>query len=188
MSKKKGGLFLKWVLYGLLALLLCLWENTWYALGLETALSLLPLLSAMTGFYEGAVGGACFGILCGLLSDAAGGASLWLSPTVFALFGCLAGLCGKNILRRGFFTFCTLTLAASGAYAVLRLIAALFYTRFDFTVFRFGIVPCVRNALASFAVGLLLYLPVRLLSLLGRDQTRKVPSHRARLIGGKTEN
>ena len=184
-EKKKPQLrLIKWLLWGLLAVLLCLIENTWYATGSDAVLRLLPVLCAAAGFYEGRRGGAYFGIFCGLLSDAAGGASIWISPVIFMLIGYLAALCGRKLRKKAFPAFLLLDLTVSAAFCVWRFFVSLFMSRFSYTVFLFGILPLGKDLLVSFLFGLLLYIPVLLISVIGRDNTRYVSNSRARIVSG----
>ncbi|MBR5870834.1 MAG: hypothetical protein IKZ09_07345 [Clostridia bacterium] len=100
----------KWLCYAVTAFLLCALEGTFFAFfGASVAHSgypyLLPAWVAAVAMYEGARGGAWFGIAVGLLSSAAGGDALYVLPLFYMFYGLLIGLFGARYLKKGFFIY-----------------------------------------------------------------------------------
>lgn len=95
---------IKWFLYTVIAILLCVMEGTLFAFGGASIgiPYLLPAWVTAIAILEGMVGGAWFGIAVGLLSSAAGGDALYLLPVLYMLYGFLVGLLGTRFLKKGF--------------------------------------------------------------------------------------
>ena len=199
MKNQKAGSRLrtgvKWLLYLLIAVLFCLWENTWYSLGAfslaadsaggstgSAAPYLLPMLAAACGALEGMRGGAYFGIFCGVLSEASGGARIWILPVLYALLGFLSGLCAKDVFKRRF-SVCYLSMCAGAVLCALtRLFAGWILSGFSAPFA--GIGEIGGNLLLSAAFGFVLCLPIMLVSVIDEDTTRHVAAKRTRISGG----
>lgn len=101
---------LKWLLYTVMAVLLCVIEGTVFAFrGISVSNIgtpyLLPAWVTAVALYEGYVGGAWFGIAAGLLSSAAGGDTLYILPILYMLYGLSVGILAARFLKKGFFIF-----------------------------------------------------------------------------------
>lgn len=104
----RGGL--KWLLYTVTAVLLCVIEGTVFAFRGASVSSfgipcLLPAWVTAVAMYEGYIGGAWFGIAVGLLSSAAGGDALYVLPLLYMLYGFAVGILGSRFLKKGFIIY-----------------------------------------------------------------------------------
>ena len=107
---------LKWILYTVVACILCVAEDTAFALGGAsvmgdggTAVFFLPVWVTAAALCEGYRSGARFGVVIGLLASAAGGGTLYLLPLLYMAYGLLWGYVGTRFLRRGavLYLFCS---------------------------------------------------------------------------------
>ncbi len=104
----RGGI--KWILYTVIAVFLCVLEGTLFAFQGTSAFAvgtpyLLPAWVGAVAMHEGAAGGAWYGIIVGLLSSAAGGDALYVLPVLFMLYGLCIGLFCTRFLRKGFWIY-----------------------------------------------------------------------------------
>ncbi|MGM9624506.1 MAG: hypothetical protein ACI3XM_02240 [Eubacteriales bacterium] len=123
--ERRSAQLVKWFFCAVCTLFLCLLEHTSFSYsgdGTAAIPFLLPVWAAAAGLFEGPAAGAWFGLFAGLISDAAGGARIYLLPFVFMCFGFLAGLVGTRILRRRFVVYLACDLAVCVLYAGYRLI------------------------------------------------------------------
>ena len=101
---------LKWLLYAVIAVLLCVIEGTAFAFRGASVSNigipyLLPAWVTAVALYEGYVGGAWFGIAAGLLSSAAGGDAVYILPVIYMLYGLSVGILSAHFLKKGFFIY-----------------------------------------------------------------------------------
>lgn len=123
--ERRSAQLVRWFFCAVCTLFLCLLEHTSFSFsGNGTAVIpfLLPAWAAAAGLFEGPAAGAWFGLFAGYISDAAGGACIYLLPFVFMCIGFLAGLLGMRILRRRFAVYLACDLAVCVLYAGYRLI------------------------------------------------------------------
>lgn len=125
---------IKWFCYAVIAVFLCVLEGTLFAFGGASAAAvgipyLLPAWVTAVAMFEGAVGGAWFGIAAGLLSSAAGGDALYLLPLFYMCYGLCIGLLGTRFLKKGFFIYIVYEVAVCAVHGgilwVISLISAL---------------------------------------------------------------
>ncbi|MCQ2433386.1 MAG: hypothetical protein MJ175_12355 [Clostridia bacterium] len=173
---------LAWLGYAVLAVLLCLTENTWYAFDGMACINLLPVLVCAVGLFEGICGGAYFGIFCGVLSDAAGGSQLWVMPVLLALLGLAAGAVSGHVYKKSFWFFLLYDLAACIFSALVRMAGGLLAGGGMTAILQPAL---LWNGLRACVIGMLLYVPVLLLSVIGREVVHKVARNRARIVGRK---
>ena len=156
-KKRRRLLCAKYVLYVLIGLFLFFLENSWYTLELRTP-AWLASYTVLLGMLEGPETGAVCGLICGLLSDAAGGGTLYASPVLYTLYGYFSGDVTERFWKRRFPVYGMLLFCVSALDALVVLLASLFTAKkllpagLLFTEYR-------KNALATLLWGLLLWLP-----------------------------
>ncbi len=117
-----------WVLCAVMAVLLCIAEQTSFAFsgsGTPVIPFLLPAWVMLCGWFSGLAGGAWFGVIIGLFAEAAGGASVYLLPLVFGVIGAVSGLLGRRILRRRFGLYLLYNAVLCLLYTLYRMIVSL---------------------------------------------------------------
>lgn len=115
---------IKWLCYAVVAVFLCVMEGTFFAFfGASVTAGgcpyLLPAWMAAVAMYEGAVGGAWFGIVIGLFASAAGGDALYVLPLLYMCYGLLVGLLGRYLLRQGFLFYAVYETMVCALHGVL---------------------------------------------------------------------
>ena len=124
---------LKWLLYTLVACILCVAEDTAFALGGAsvmgdggTSVYFLPIWVTAAALCEGYRSGARFGVVIGLLASAAGGGTLYLLPLLYMAYGLLWGYVGTRFLRRGAVLYLFCSAGVCLLHALVRGAAAMF--------------------------------------------------------------
>ena len=176
---------LKWFLYLLIAVFLCIAEGCAFAFRGASASSVgigmpyfLPAWITAVALAEGFVGGTWFGLSVGLLSSAAGGDSLYLLPLLYAAAGLVIGLIGTHFLKKRFFLYAVLETAACASHALVRL-AILLVSAWIGGDAPTAVLPllwsgAVSDALTSAVLSLFLYLPLSFIRRLRTEETQNV--------------
>ncbi len=153
----------RWLFYALLGFLLLLLERTLYTVG-DTVPQLLPPLVVAVAIWEGPVAGGVFGLLWGLVSDAAGSAPIYLSPLTFLLYGFFCALLAERYFKPRFSLFA----ACHGVVCILHVLlqTVLSVATAGTPVSRIGITYILWRTLAAIVVtflsGVFVYPAVRL--------------------------
>lgn len=118
---------LKWILYSVMAVLLCVMEGTAFAFRGASVSTVgvpfyLPAWLTAVAMHEGYLGGAWFGIAIGLLSSAAGGDAIYLLPLLYMLYGLAVGLLSTRFLKKGFFIYAAYETAVCAVHGAVRLL------------------------------------------------------------------
>lgn len=156
---------LRWLICALCAVLLSLFEGTSFSFsgGGEPIIPfLLPAWVAVTAMFAGAGPGAWFGVFCGLLSDAAGGGSVYLLPLVYMGIGLVSGLAGRRILRRRFVIWLLWDAAVCSFFALYRMAGVCLLAAVNGDALPLAVVLLTRagkEALAAFLWAIPLYFP-----------------------------
>ena len=163
---------LKWFLYLLIAVLLCIAS---VGIGMPY---FLPAWITAVALAEGFVGGTWFGLSVGLLSSAAGGDSLYLLPLLYAAAGLVIGLIGTHFLKKRFFLYAVLETAACASHALVRL-AILLVSAWIGGDAPTAVLPllwsgAVSDALTSAVLSLFLYLPLSFIRRLRTEEAQNV--------------
>ena len=162
---------LKWLLYAVCALLLCVAEGTVFSTHgtsiSDAAPFLLPAWITVIAMLEGYVGGAWFGLAAGLLSSAAGGDAVYLLPPFYMLYGLCVGMLGARFLKKGFFIYAAYETAVCAVHGVVRLCAAVISAMLADGAFM-SVLPLVwtktlGDVIASAVPALFFYLPAHLI-------------------------
>lgn len=160
---------IKWVLYTVIAVFLCVLEGTLFAFQGTSASAigtpyLLPAWITAVAMYEGAAGSAWFGIVIGLLSSAAGGDALYVLPILFMLYGLCIGLFCTRFLKKGFWVYVLYETAVcvlhGGILLLISFISALAAGENPGAVFPLLWSGALSDMIASAVWSLLLYLPM----------------------------
>ncbi len=173
LSKKR--LLWKWLLLLVLGVFCCLIEQTWYALGTQTQLFLLPIPIAIVGLYYGMVPAAYYGIFCGLLADAAGGGQIYLLPVIYMLYGLLAGICGQHVYKHGWLAFGGFSCAAAVLHSGYLTADAWVGSGFQTNVMTGAVKRLPLDLIWSFLIGTICALPIMICAA---SQNRRKRVHR----------
>ena len=163
---------LKWLLYAVIAVILCVIEGTAFAFRGASVSNigipyLLPAWVTAVALYEGCVGGAWFGIASGLLSSAAGGDAIYILPVFYMLYGLFVGILSAHFLKKGFFVYAVYETAICAVHGALLLLVSLI-AAWSAEEPLGAVLPLLWRSLlsdgiASAAWSLLLFLPLRLI-------------------------
>lgn len=157
----------KYVIYGILGILLILLKTTFFSRFRPFGASPDILIVAVAAFalYEGGHAGAIFGAAVGYIADALGGVGAVLLPLPYMLLGYFCGIVATDHYKRSPVLF----LIFDACAAVVRAVTTLFYMMltwhsFDLSVvFPSVIVPEILSTLAVSPFPALLLLPVYLI-------------------------
>ena len=109
---------------------------------------ILPLVAVGAGLLGSSGWGGGFGLLCGILCDAALGGGGLLFTVALTVIGFLAGFLGEFVLARGFPSFLLMSLAALILSAALQMFRLLVFDRAQpWPLIRTGLLQTLASAL-----------------------------------------